>query len=166
MAFENQSARTLRVDVDGGVWLKPGAAIAYRGDIAFERRATLDASSLADAALREIAPLVRAVGRGRLYCAQHGSNVHVVRLAGESTVVAWRDLLAFEESLAFVVNRVGHGIGVAAGGMTSMTLSGHGALAIATHGQPLILERRSRQSAQHRSARHAGVVWESGVLRR
>jgi hypothetical protein len=26
--------------VDGGVWLKPGAAIAYRGDVSFERLAT------------------------------------------------------------------------------------------------------------------------------
>ena len=29
-AFGNETARTLRIDVDGGVWLKPGAAVAYR----------------------------------------------------------------------------------------------------------------------------------------
>src|ERR1700752_2735280 len=81
--FRNESARTLRIEVDGGVWLKPGAAIAYRGEIAFERRATLDATSLKDVVLRETSPLVRAVGKGRLYCGHHGSHVRVVRLAGE-----------------------------------------------------------------------------------
>src|SRR5262245_17786659 len=139
-AFESESARTLRIDVDGGVWLKPGAAIAYRGEIAFERLATLDARSLKDVVLRETSPLVRAVGKGRLYCGHHGSHVRVVRLAGESIVVTWEDLLAFEESLVFEPKLVGDGLGIAAGGLVAMTLSGHGALAMATHGQPLTLE--------------------------
>ena len=30
--FEVESERVLRIDLDGGVWLKPGAAIAYPGD--------------------------------------------------------------------------------------------------------------------------------------
>jgi hypothetical protein len=38
MAFENESARTLRVDVDGGVWLKPGVAIAFCSQIIAPRR--------------------------------------------------------------------------------------------------------------------------------
>ena len=59
--FDRESERILRVDVDGGVWIKPGAAIAYRGDLRFERLATLEAPTVTDAAFREIAPLVRAV---------------------------------------------------------------------------------------------------------
>jgi uncharacterized protein (AIM24 family) len=161
MAFENESARTLRVDVDGGVWLKPGAAIAFRGDILFERRPTLHARSLADAAMREAAPLVRAVGRGRLYCAQHGSNVHVVRLTGESIVVAWQDLLAFEESLDFATSMVGHGIGIAAGGLAATTLSGRGALAIATHGQPLTLDVGPDNPLT--TDPHATLAWSAGL---
>ncbi len=39
--FDNESPRTLRIDVDGGIWMKPGAAIAYRGEIAFGRLPTL-----------------------------------------------------------------------------------------------------------------------------
>ena len=41
----------LRIDVDGGVWLKPGAAIAYRGNIRFERLPTLSAGAPVDAAV-------------------------------------------------------------------------------------------------------------------
>jgi uncharacterized protein (AIM24 family) len=137
--FEQESERMLRIDVDGGIWLKPGAAIAYRGDIAFERRPTLDAQSLLDGAFRELTPLVRAVGRGRLYCGRHGSHVRIVRLEGEAMVINFDELLAFEESLAFEPRVVGHGIGLAAGGMLTMRLTGHGAVAFVTHGEPLSL---------------------------
>jgi len=138
-AFGAESARTLRIEVDGDVWLKPGAAIAYRGDIRFERRPTLDAESIQDALLREVAPLVRAVGKGRLFCGRHGSHVRVVRLAGESFVVSWDDLLAFEHTLAFEPMLIGHGVGIAAGGLSAVRLTGDGSFAIATHGSPLTI---------------------------
>ena len=137
--FVNESARTLRIELNGGVWLKPGAAIAYRGDIAFERRHTTDAGSISDAVLRETAPLVGARGKGRLYCGHHGAHVRVVKLTGERVVVSWQDLLAFEESLTFDLALVGHGIGILAGGLVVATLAGNGAFALITHGQPLTL---------------------------
>jgi uncharacterized protein (AIM24 family) len=161
VAFENESARTLRIDVNGGVWLKPGAAIAYRGDIAFERRRTLEARSVRDALLRETSPLVRAVGSGRLYCGHHGSHVHVIRLTGESIVVTWADLLAFEEKLGFSEQLVGHGIGLAAGGLVTVTLNGHGALALATHGQPLRLDVTPDEPLT--TDPHATMAWSSSL---
>jgi uncharacterized protein (AIM24 family) len=159
--FENESARTLRIDVDGGVWLKPGAAIAYRGDLAFERLATLDARSLQDVVTREAAPLVRGIGKGRLYCGQHGSHVRVLRLAGESFVVAWPDLLAFADGLTFATSLVGHGVGIAAGGLVAVTLSGHGAVAIATHGQPLTLEVTPDNPVN--TDPHATIAWSAAL---
>ena len=98
--FERESERMLRIEVDGGVWLKPGAAIAYRGQLAFERLHTLAARSFLDAAIRETSPLVRASGTGRLYCAHRGLHVRSLRLDGETIVVAWPELLAFEDTLA------------------------------------------------------------------
>jgi uncharacterized protein (AIM24 family) len=53
--------------------------------------------------------------------------------------VKWEELLAFEESLQFETTLVGHGVSVAAGGLVAVKLSGHGALAIAVHGDPLTL---------------------------
>jgi uncharacterized protein (AIM24 family) len=129
----------LRIDVDGGVWLKPGAAIAYRGDITFDRQRVLDAPSLKSALLRETAPLVRATGKGRLFCAHHGSHVFAVTLSGETIFVAWPDLLAVEESLDCVPTLIGHAVGVAAGGLVMMKLSGDGSFAIVSHGSPLTL---------------------------
>jgi uncharacterized protein (AIM24 family) len=159
--FDNENARTVRIDVDGGVWLKPGAALAYRGNLAFSRLPTVDAASLKDAVMRETAPLVRATGTGRLYAGHHGSHARVVRLTGEAIVVAWADLLAFEESLAFETTMVAHGVGLAAGGLAVVRLSGHGALAIAAHGQPLTLTVAPGQPVS--TDPHATLAWSAAL---
>jgi uncharacterized protein (AIM24 family) len=129
----------LRIDVDGGVWLKPGAAIAYRGMIAFDRLPTLAARSVHDATFRELSPIVRATGKGRMYCGHRGEHVRILQLRDETMFVAWEELLAFEESLAFEAGVVGHGITAMSGGMVRMRLSGSGAVALITHGEPLTL---------------------------
>lgn len=137
--FGNANARTLRIDLDGSVWIKPGAAIAYRGDVTFDRRPTIGAASIDDAVLREAVPLVRAAGKGLLYCGHRGAHVGVAQLAGETLIVAGRSLLAFEASLAFESSLAAHGIGIAAGGLVVVKLSGHGSVALLTHGDPLAL---------------------------
>lgn len=160
-AFGNETARTLRIDVDGGVWLKPGAAVAYRGDLVFERRPTLDAESVKDAVLRETAALVCARGRGRLFCASHGAHIRTIHLAGETLVVTWQDLLAFEESLTFECSLVGHGIGLAAGGLVAVTITGHGSLALTSHGRPVTLAVTPDQPVF--TDPHATVAWSAGL---
>jgi uncharacterized protein (AIM24 family) len=157
--FDNESPRTLRIDVDGGIWMKPDAAIAYRGEIAFERLPTLRAGSMERAVLRELAPLVRATGTGRLYCAHHGCHARVLRLAGETIFVTWQDLLAFESSLTFEPALVGHGVSLAAGGLVVMKLSGHGAMAVATHGQSLVLKVAPGQPVS--TDPHATLGWSA-----
>jgi uncharacterized protein (AIM24 family) len=162
--FEQESARMLGIEVDGGVWLKPGAAIAYRGVMKFERLPTLQAPSLEAAAYRELAPLVRARGQGRLYCAQHGSHVRIVRLNGEALIVAWAELLAFEESLKFETTVVTHGVGLAAGGLITVRLSGEGALALAVHGEPLTLQVGPGSPVT--TDPHATLAWTAGLTPR
>lgn len=129
----------LRIDVDGGVWLKPGAAIAYRGDIAFDRLPTLGAPSLADAAFRELTPIVRATGIGCMYCGHHGEQVRLMHLNDETLFVVWDDVLAFEESLHFEAGLMGNGLSVASGGLVRLRFSGSGSVALITHGEPLTL---------------------------
>ena len=136
--FQRESDNMLRVDVDGGVWIKPGAAVGYRGDIRFERQHTIAADSITNAAMRELMPLVRATGNGRLYCASHGWTIHVVRLAAETVFVAWQELLAFEASLRFHETVVADGL-TALGELRILRLSGTGSFALAVHGQPLTL---------------------------
>jgi uncharacterized protein (AIM24 family) len=160
-AFRLESSRILRVEVHGGVWIKPGAALAYHGDLSFARRPTLEASSLADAVLREMAPLVRATGRGRLFCGHGGCHVHLITLDGSSMVVASEEVLAFEDSLAFDATLVEHGLGLAAGGLTAVRLSGHGTVAMCLHGSALSLPVTPEQPLC--TDPHATVAW-SGTL--
>lgn len=159
--FTQESDRMLRIDVDGGVWLKPGAAIAYRGNIAFERRPTLGAHSVIDAAFREVTPMVRATGTGRMYCGHHGEHVRLVHLKDETIFVVWEELLAFEESLQFEPGMIAHGIGILSGGIIKVKLSGTGSLAIITHGQPLKLKVRPGDPVS--TDPHATIAW-SGEL--
>jgi uncharacterized protein (AIM24 family) len=159
--FVQESDRMVRIDVDGGVWLKPGAAIAYRGNIRFERRPTLGAESLIDAALRELAPIVRGSGQGRLYCGRHGAHLRIVRLTGESINVVSDELVAFEDTLVFEPHVVSHGVGIAAGGLITVKLSGHGAIAVASHGEPLTLQVTPGDPVS--TDPHATIAW-SGDL--
>ena len=163
-SFNAESDRILGVDVDGGVWIKPGAAIAYRGDLSFERLPTTGAQSIAEAAVRELSPLVRANGTGRLYCAHRGSHVRILRLRGETLVVSAQELLAFEDSLDFKLSLVGDGVGIAAGGLIVASLSGPGAVAIATHGEPLTLEVAPGNPVS--TDPHATVAWSRGLTPR
>jgi len=159
--FTQESDRMLRIDVDGGVWLKPGAAIAYRGHIAFDRLPTLRAHSVKDAAFRELTPIVRANGRGRLFCGHRGEHVRVVELKGESMFVVSDELLAFEESLQFDPGLVAHGVGIAAGGMLRVKLSGTGSVAIITHGEPMKLIVTPEDPVN--TDPHATIAWSGGL---
>ena len=159
--FVRETRSVVRMEVDGSAWIKPGAAIAYRGRIRFERLATIDAPTARDAVFRELAPLVRAVGRGTLYCGHHGAHLLTRRLAGETMVVAWDNVLAFESSLSFEAAFVEHAVGIVAGGVIVIKLSGHGAVALATHGEPLTLPVTPGDSIN--TDPHATVAW-SGTL--
>jgi hypothetical protein len=81
--FDLESERILRIDVDGSVWLKPSSAIAYRGKLSFERLPVLKGAGLKEMALRELIPLARAIGNGRIYCAHRGYHLRILQLAGE-----------------------------------------------------------------------------------
>jgi uncharacterized protein (AIM24 family) len=159
--FTTESGRILRVDVDGGVWMKPGAAIAHRGELRFERLPTLDAASIEDAVMREVAPLVKVSGKGRLYCSERAARVSAVELDGDAIVVAAQSVLAFEETLAFQRGLLGHGLGVAAGGLIVTAFSGRGALAFVTRGETLRLEVTPGNPVL--TDPHATVAWSDAL---
>lgn len=159
--FTAESTRILRVDVSGGVWIKPGAAIAYTGAFRFERQATADAPSAQEAIFRELAPLVRAIGHGRLFCADHGSHVRIVHVDHEPFVVAGPHVLAFDEALAFDRRLLGHGLGIAAGGLIVTTFSGSGAVALAVHGECLGCAVTPGHAVC--TDPHATVAWSGGL---
>jgi uncharacterized protein (AIM24 family) len=56
---------------------------------------------------------------------------------------------------------VGHGVGLAAGGLAAVRLSGHGLFAVATHGQPLALP--VTPDAPVNTDPHATLAWSDSL---
>lgn len=150
-AFEVENERILQANLgtpgSGGtpltqLWIKLGSMIAYRGEIAFERQGMLDhgiGHFLKKAVSGEGATLTRASGRGQLYLADAGKRVTVIRLTGESIFVNGSDLLAFEPSVQHEIIMMKNLSAMVSGGLFNVKLSGHGVVAIVTHGRPLTL---------------------------
>ena len=157
-----EGKRVLRIDVteSKGIVIKPGSAIAYRGDIRFERLPTLGADTLLEMVSREIVPFVRAIGEGRLYCASTGWFVHLLSLKGETVFVNGEILLAFEEALDHEFTLPGIA-GVLAGGFFTVKLSGTGMVAIGVQGDPLALPVTAGSPVF--TDPHATLAWSAGL---
>jgi uncharacterized protein (AIM24 family) len=162
--FELESTRMLEIHVNGSVWTKLGAAVAYRGDIKFVREGMLEGGvmkALKRAATGEVSPLSRAEGRGRLYVADSGKHISILRLQGETINVSGNDLLAFENTVTYDITMIRRVAGMMAGGLFSVRLTGHGMVAITTHGEPLTLRVSSSDPVS--TDPNATVAWSGNL---
>ena len=156
MTFDVVGQRLVRIDVQDEVWIKRGSVIAYHGDLKF-RLGTGPARSVLK---REAVPLARALGRGCLYLSNDGSHSRVFHLQGETLFVAASDLLAFETTLDHEIQLLGE-VGLLAGGLLVVKLSGHGDLAIGVHGEPVTLEVSPSDPVSTEPG--ATVAWTAGL---
>ena len=146
--FELESSKMLEVKVDGRVWSKLGAMIAYRGDLNFKREGTLEGGlmkALKRAVSQEMSPLAKIEGRGVVYLADQGKEVQILRLAGDALNVNGNDLLAFEDSVQYDITMQRRVAGMVAGGLFSVRVQGSGLVAILSHGKPLTLRVTPQQ---------------------
>lgn len=140
--FELESNRMLEIHVSGRVWTKLGAAVAYRGDLKFIREGMAEGGlgkMFKRMVTGEVTPLAKVEGQGRLYVADEGKHISILRLSGETINVSGNDLLAFEDSVAYDITMIRRVAGMMAGGLFSVKLTGTGMVAITTHGEPLTL---------------------------
>nr|WP_288481078.1 AIM24 family protein [uncultured Deinococcus sp.] len=153
--FELESSKMLEVKVNGRVWSKLGAMVAYRGRLDFQRASTLSdlmggmrqgggmMGSLLGAAMRmgsgEMGPLVSIQGQGVCYLADQGKEISIIRLQGDTLNVNGKDLLAFEDTVTHEITMQRSVAGMVSGGMFSVQVRGHGMVALLSHGQPLTL---------------------------
>lgn len=163
-AFELESPYMLEVKLDGRVWSKAGAMVAYHGQVGFKREGILEqglGNLLKKAVSGEGLKLMKAEGRGRVYFADGGKKVTLLRLAGESIFVNGNDVLAFEDGLEQRITLMRRVAGMMAGGLFNIRLSGHGLVAITSHFDPLTLRVRPGQPLY--TDPNATVAW-SGSL--
>jgi uncharacterized protein (AIM24 family) len=162
--FEHESDRMLEVNLDGMVWTKMGAMISYVGNMKFTREGILEhgmGKMLKRAVSGEGTRLTKVEGNGRLYLADNGKKVSIIKLNGDAITVNGNDVLAFEQSIQWDVNMVRKVAGMMAGGLFNMSLSGTGMIAITTYYDPLTL--RVTPSQPVRTDPNATVAWSSSL---
>lgn len=162
--FQLESDRMLEVNLDSMVWMKAGAMVAYVGQIKFTREGLLDqglGSLLKRSVTGEGAKLTKAEGRGRLYLADTGKTIKILRLEGDAIFVNGSDLLAFEPTVQWEIKMMKKLAAVVSGGFFNVRLSGTGLIAITTHFEPITL--RVKPGAPVRTDPNATIAW-SGSL--
>ncbi len=162
--FELESPHMLEVNLDGRVWAKVGAMIAYTGQVKFTREGMMEhglGKMMKKMLTGEGASLMKMDGKGRVYLADVGKKVQVLDLQNETVYVNGNDLLAFEDGVEWDITMMRRVAGMLSGGLFNIKLSGPGMIAMTTHYEPLTLVVRPGQPVY--TDPNATVAW-SGSL--
>ncbi|MGL5808884.1 MAG: AIM24 family protein [Nocardioides sp.] len=138
--FGLQNSQILRVSLGADVLATKGAMVAYQGQIKFHHEKAGGLGKLVKKMVTsEDMPLMRVSGQGEVFFANQAGYIFVTKLAGDGISVNGRNLLAFDASLSWDINRV-KGAGIMAGGLFNTTVRGNGELALCTVGKPVVLD--------------------------
>ncbi|MEX3715818.1 AIM24 family protein [Cytobacillus horneckiae] len=162
--FELETPRLLEINLTDQIWAKSGAMISYQGNIKFAREGILEhglGKMFKRAFSGEGSALMKATGNGKLYVADQGKKISIIRLAGESIYVSGNDLLAFEPSLKWDIKLMRKIAGMLSGGLFNIRLEGYGMVAITSHYEPLTLVVSPNQPVY--TDPNATVAWSGNL---
>ncbi len=140
--FELENPHLLEVNLSGQVWAKTGSMIAYQGGVNFEREGMLEqglGKLFKKALTGEGTSLMKVSGLGRVYLADAGKKIQILKLENEKIVVNGNDLLAMTSGLEWDIKLMRRIAGMLAGGLFNVSVEGSGMIAITTHYEPLTL---------------------------
>jgi uncharacterized protein (AIM24 family) len=159
--FSLQNSQLLRVALGADVLAVKGAMVAYQGQVRFEHEKAGGVGKLLKKMVTsEDMPLMRVSGQGEVFFASEAGYVYLVELGGDGISVNGRNLLAFDASLQWDINRV-KGAGMMAGGLFNTTVSGTGTAALCTVGQPVVLDCSQQPTFVDVQA---CVAWSAGLV--
>ena len=164
-AFELENPRMLEIRLKGRTWTKAGSMVAYHGDVRFTRQGVMEqglGNLLKKAVSGEGMRLMKAEGQGRVYVADAGKRVTLLRLEGDTIFVNGNDVLAFEDGIQNEITMMKRMAGMMSGGLFNVRLSGTGLVAITSHYEPLTL-RVSRKDGPVFTDPNATVAWSGGL---
>lgn len=164
-AFELESPHMLEVRVDGLVWAKAGSMVARKGGVKFTRQGVLEqglGTLLKKTISGEGMQLMKVEGQGRVYLADAGKKITLLRLAGEAIFVNGNDVLALESGIDSKITMMRKVAGILSGGLFNVRLSGHGIVAITSHYEPLTLPVNA-QTGPVFTDPNATVAWSGGL---
>jgi uncharacterized protein (AIM24 family) len=153
-----QNSRLLKVLLGDDVLARQGSMVAFQGAIDFDYEGSGAAKFMKKAMTGEGLSLMRCRGQGELFLADRGYQVHVIHLDGAGMTINGKNILAFEPSLQWDIERI-KGVGMAAGGMFNTRIQGHGWVAITTDGDPVVLRTDTPTFADT----DAAVAWSSNL---
>jgi uncharacterized protein (AIM24 family) len=138
--FGLQNSQMLRVGFGPDVLALKGAMVAFQGQIQFHHEKAGGLGKLVKKlATSEDLPLMRVSGQGEVFFANDAGYVYILSLTGDGISVNGRNLLAFDATLNWDINRV-KGAGMMAGGLFNTTVTGTGTLALCAVGKPVVLD--------------------------
>lgn len=154
-----QNSRMLRVRLGEPFVARQGAMVAFQGRVDFDHEGSGGMGKfLKKAATGEGMPLMRCTGQGDVFLARHADQVHILHLEGSAVSINGRNVLAFQPTLDWDIERV-QGAGVLGGGLFNTRLSGTGWIAITTHGQPMVLHTDQPTFADPQAV----VMWSANL---
>jgi uncharacterized protein (AIM24 family) len=106
--------------------------------------------------------LMKVEGQGRVYLADKGKKIRLLRLAGETFFANGNDVLAYQDGIQSEITMMRRMAAMMAGGLFNIRLSGHGIVAITSHYEPLTLPVTRKSGAVYTDP-NATVAW-SGSL--
>ncbi|GGU08166.1 MULTISPECIES: AIM24 family protein [Streptomyces] len=140
--MENHGSAMLKVAMATGQDLlaRVGSMVAYEGFIQYEPNPPAVRQMARDWITGEGAPLMKCTGDGLLYLADYGANVVIVNLNNDAISVNGTNVLAFDASLQWGVERV-KGLAKFAGqGLFNVKISGTGWVALTSRGTPVVVD--------------------------
>lgn len=164
--FELESPHMLEVRVDGLVWAKAGSMVARKGGVKFTRQGVLEqglGTLLKKTISGEGMQLMKVEGQGRVYLADAGKKITLLRLTGEAIFVNGNDVLAIESGIDSKITMMRKVAGMLSGGLFNVRLSGHGIVAITSHYEPLTLPVNA-QTGPVFTDPNATVAWSGGLV--
>ena len=161
-SFQLQNDRMLKVDLRGTggfFFAKQGSMVAYQGDVDFAYEGSGGLGKMFKKAFTgEGMSLMKVSGSGDVFLAQEADQVFVLHLEDEGVTVNGANVLAFESSLTWDINRV-EGASMASGGLFNTTFTGRGMLAVVAHGTPVVLQVDVPTFVDLQAA----VLWSAGL---
>jgi len=140
--FELESSHLLEVKLNGRIWAKAGSMVAYRGGVKFTRQGLMEqglGNLLKKVVSGEGTQMMKMEGNGRVYIADAGKKITLLRLGGEAIFVNGNDVLAYEDGIQSDITMMRKVSGMMSGGLFNMRLQGSGVVAITSHYEPLTL---------------------------
>ncbi|HEX8472384.1 MAG TPA: AIM24 family protein [Brevundimonas sp.] len=165
-AFELENQYLLEIRLNGSVWAKSRAMVARTGQVKFTRQGLMEqglGNLLKKAVSGEGMVLMKAEGQGRVYLADAGKKITLLRLDNETIFANGNDVLALENGVSNQITMMKRVAGMMSGGLFNVKLSGSGIVAITSHYDPLIL-KVSAATGPVFTDPNATVAWSGSLM--